>query len=75
MTKYEEYILKIGCSWHVNATEKPKWTKLVLSRIDIPRHSFIAWVLMKQKLLRRSKLAKYPNIQAIRQQCNEEEQT
>ncbi|KAJ8420006.1 hypothetical protein Cgig2_010433 [Carnegiea gigantea] len=46
-----DYRVIFGYEWYLNLQHrKPRWTKLVWPRPATPRHSFIAWLLLKQKL-------------------------
>ncbi|KAJ8423957.1 hypothetical protein Cgig2_007561 [Carnegiea gigantea] len=49
--KEGEYKVQFGYKWHMNTRKKPPWTRVTWSRISPPRHAFISWLLMKQKLL------------------------
>ena len=41
-----DYKVKVGYFWLIQQDYKPPWTKIVWSRISLPRHSFTAWLLM-----------------------------
>ncbi|KAJ8419294.1 hypothetical protein Cgig2_026468 [Carnegiea gigantea] len=40
---YGNYNMQAGYKWYMNSMEKPKWAKVVWSKLSLPRHSFFAW--------------------------------
>ena len=55
-----DYRVIFGYESYLNLQHrKPRWTKLVWPRPATPRHSFIAWLLLKQNLPVNTRLAKY----------------
>ncbi|KAJ8438364.1 hypothetical protein Cgig2_015291 [Carnegiea gigantea] len=53
-----------GYKWYAPSQEKYGFTKLVWFNLNIPRHTFTAWVLMRQKLPVNSRLTTYLEIEA-----------
>ncbi|KAJ8419773.1 hypothetical protein Cgig2_002904 [Carnegiea gigantea] len=45
-----EYTIQQGYNWYAPNRERYRWTKLVWSNLNIPRHTFTAWVTMRHKL-------------------------
>ncbi|KAJ8423194.1 hypothetical protein Cgig2_023385 [Carnegiea gigantea] len=74
-TKDGEYSVHSGYAWCINELEKPKWARLTWGRLNIPRHAFTSWLLMKQRLPVRSRLAKYTGIPALCQTCQMEDES
>ena len=50
--KSAKYTIKLGCKLIIGDThEEPvKWSKFVWERISMPKHRFIAWLVMLEKL-------------------------
>ncbi|KAJ8439478.1 hypothetical protein Cgig2_006995 [Carnegiea gigantea] len=65
-----------GYHWLQQAGDTPKWSKLVWSRVSIPRHAFTMWLFMQNRLPVLHKLHRYiselPDICPI---CNQNEET
>jgi len=59
------YTVSQGYKWLLGTTKHKAWSKFVWSRSIIPRHSFTSWAFYHQRLLVKSRLAKFT-------QCYEE---
>ena len=46
----EDYMVKEVYTWLLNSPTNPPWTKTLWTRTSLPRHTFIAWLLMHQRL-------------------------
>ena len=72
-----KYTLNLGYAWYMDLqNNKTTRKKIVWLQSTTPRHSFIAWLLLKQKLPVSSRLVKH--IKGINTSCdlrNKEEQT
>ncbi|KAJ8419423.1 hypothetical protein Cgig2_014910 [Carnegiea gigantea] len=56
------YKLGKGYKWQLKVQRHVNWTKLVWARTVIPRHSFIAWILINHRLPTRSRLSKFQHL-------------
>jgi len=70
-----QYRVKEGYKWYLNLNDKVKWVKLTWNSINVPKHCFIAWVLMKNRIPVRSRLARFSDITPQCQICQQEEET
>ena len=76
-TPFGRYTVGSGYKWYQGLQErKCRWAKLIWSKTSIARHSFTAWMLLKQKLPVSTRLKKYiPEIDIACDMCNEGEET
>ena len=68
-TKNGGYTVQAGYKWYMEVKDKPKWARLTWSRGSIPRHSFVSWLIMRNRLPVRERLAKYTAIPTACQFC------
>jgi len=61
--------------WYMNLADKVKWARIAWSSLNIPRHSFMTWVLLRNRIPVRARLARFTNIKTQCQICQEEEET
>ncbi|XP_074271234.1 uncharacterized protein LOC141595163 [Silene latifolia] len=50
------YTIKAGYQWLQGTLPKVAWYPLVWNRFNVPKHSFIAWLCVRQRLLTKDKL-------------------
>ena len=71
-----EYKVKEGYDWLCKSNANHAWTKIIWSRLSIPRHSIIAWMLMHQKLPVLGRLGKYNALPSMEcRMCNQNLET
>ena len=69
------YKVSLGYSWLIGEQPTYFWAKAVWARASLPRHSFISWVFMHQKLPVLSRLAKFTSsYQNTCSMCSREEE-
>ncbi|KAJ8428437.1 hypothetical protein Cgig2_009047 [Carnegiea gigantea] len=70
-----QYKVKSGYLYYLNPSDKATRARLTWSSLTIPRQCFIAWVLMRNRIPVRTRLAKFRNITAQYQICQEDDET
>ena len=54
--------IKDGYSWLLGRLESKDWSKLIQARVVTPRHAFIMWMFMHERLPVKSRLARFTGI-------------
>jgi len=67
--------VKSGYMWYLNLSVKVTWTRPTYLSINVPRHCFTAWVLRRNRIPVRARLAKFTDITAQYQIYQEENET
>ncbi|XP_074305703.1 uncharacterized protein LOC141640924 [Silene latifolia] len=54
-----KYTVAAGYRWLQGAQTKAQWAPVVWSRLNVPKHSFIAWLFAKERLLTKDRLGAF----------------
>ena len=58
------YSITQGYKWFCDAQVKVRWDKQVWNRLNLPKHSFIMWLAVQDRLNTRARIQKYHDIEA-----------
>ena len=67
--KNDEYTVKAGYKWFIEAKDKPEWTKITWSRASTPKHSFTSWLVMRNRLPVRERLSRLTVVPTVCMYC------
>ncbi|XP_074288645.1 uncharacterized protein LOC141613800 [Silene latifolia] len=62
-TNHSEYTVSQGYKWLTGPQTKVAWWPLIWSRVNYPKHSFIGWLAIQDKLLTKDRLLKFGVLQ------------